>query len=86
MLYSSIHHSIDRIGIQQRLPTKGHHCADVVCRRDLAYRIGRNLRIDPFTARLMITLGAVLTVPCAGIRYEKFDFIQIFQIWIFHVR
>ena len=79
------HNGIDRISMQERFSTERHHGFDVIRRGDLTHRIGRNLRIDPLTARRVLSLGTVSAPSCAGVCHHEFNFIQIFQIFIFHL-
>jgi hypothetical protein len=57
---------------------------DLIRRRDFTHRIGGKPWIDAIAARRVIALRAVSAPPRTGIRHDKLDFVQVFQIWIVH--
>ena len=76
------HDGADRVGVQKRLPAKGHDGLDVVLGRNLPHRVGGDPGVDAFPARGVIPLGAVLAASRTGVGNDELDLTQVFQVGI----
>jgi hypothetical protein len=71
---------VHRVGVKKRLSAENKHRFYIVCRRHLANSVSGSDGIDALTARLVISLGAMLAPARAGKADNELNFIQIFKV------